>query len=425
MLTAMGSRPPSTAEHRAPKRPAGTVSRPALLVAYPTPAGLPLEVGEPLGRDWLADHDVADHEVSGRHIELAKQGSTVRVRDVGSRNGTWLDGRPLLANQWEELRDGSVVRLGSTLLVYRDALTGPLAPAEPLGEMVGPYGLREVANTLATLESHPPTNVLVVGETGTGKELAARAVAEAFGRGGRYAAVNVAGVAAGVFESQLFGHVAGAFSGAGKASKGIVATHEGGAVFLDELGELPLELQPKLLRLLENREILPVGANEPVTVDVLLIAATNRELEEMVAAGTFRRDLLARLESAVLELPPLRHRVEDVYAIARALADRAGMDLSPPACEVEAVERLLLDPWPSNARGLGATLTKVRALDKEPGLHLWSVEKVLGPAPSSRRQDGLTEERVQEALAACDGNESQAARALGISRGKLRRLLGK
>ena len=168
-----------------------------------------------------------------------------------------------------------------------------------------------------------------------------------------------------------------------------------------------------------------MGANEPVTVDVLLIAATNRELEEMVAAGTFRRDLLARLESAVLELPPLRHRVEDVYAIARALADRAGMDLSPPACEVEAVERLLLDPWPSNARGLGATLTKVRALDKEPGLHLWSVEKVLGPAPSSRRQDGLTEERVQEALAACDGNESQAARALGISRGKLRRLLGK
>lgn len=421
----MGSRPPSTAEHRAPKRPAGSVSRPALLAAFPRSAGLPLELGEPLGRDWLADHELADHEVSGRHIELAKQGTTVRVRDVGSRNGMWLDGRPLLPDQWEELRDGSVLRLGSTLLVYREALTGPLAPAEPLGEMVGPYGLRAVANTLATLAEHPPSNVLVVGETGTGKELAARTVAEAFERGTRYAAVNVAGVAAGVFESQLFGHVAGAFSGAGRASKGIIATHEGGAVFLDELGELPLELQPKLLRLLENREILPVGANEPVRVDLLLVAATNRDLEEMVAQGSFRRDLLARLEGAVLELPPLRHRVEDIYAIARAMAPSVGMDLSPDACEVEAVERLLLDPWPSNVRGLASTLTKVRALDKERGLHLWSVDKVLGPVPSSRREDGLTAERVQEALDACDGNESQTARALGISRGKLRRLLGK
>ncbi|MEZ4442985.1 MAG: sigma 54-interacting transcriptional regulator [Polyangiaceae bacterium] len=423
----MGTRPgaPSTAEHRAPKRPAASVSRPALLVAFPRPAGLPFEIGEPLGRDWLADHDVPDYEVSGRHFELGREGSRFRIRDVGSRNGTWLDGRPLIANEWQSLEDGAVLRLGSTLLVFREALVGPLAPAPPVGALVGPYGLRHVAASLATLAAHPPGNVLILGETGAGKELAARAVAEALDRAHPYAAVNVAGVASGVFESQLFGHVAGAFSDARKAARGIIASHEGGTVFLDELGELPLDLQPKLLRLLENRELLPVGAERPHQVDILLVAATNRDLAEMVAQDRFRQDLLARLEANTLELPPLRQRSEDVFPIARHLAPTLGQTLAPDHCEVEAVERLLLDPWPTNVRGLQATLSKLRTLDPEPGLHLWSVENVLGPAPSSRRDDGLTPERLQQALEASGGNESQAARHLGITRGKLRRLLGK
>ena len=301
----MGQGKAETAEHQAPRRPAATLSRPAWLAAFPRSVGLPLELDEPIGRDWLRDHDIADTEVSGGHVEMTRDGGTLRLRDAGSRNGTWLDGRPLPADHWVDVRNGAILRIGSTLLVYRDALVGPLTPSPVVGELVAPYGLRDLAMTLRAFTTHPPRNVLIHGETGTGKELAARAVAEAVGRAHPYAAVNVASVPAGVFESQLFGHVAGAFSDARHASKGIIASHEGGAVFLDEIGELSIELQPKLLRLLENREILPVGASGPSTVDVLLIAATNRELAKDVVDGGFRRDLLARGALEVVLRPGL------------------------------------------------------------------------------------------------------------------------
>ncbi len=411
-----------TAEHRAPRRRATSLHRPAWIAAFPRSAGLALELEQPLGRDWLRDHDAADSEVSSKHIELTRDGSTLRLRDLGSRNGSWLDGRPIPPHHWVDVRDGALLRIGSTLLVYREQLVGPLAPSPALGSLVAPYGLRDVASAIDTLKTHPPRNVLVHGETGTGKELMARYVAEAFGRSQPYAAVNVAGVPAGVFDSQLFGHVAGAFSDARRAVPGLIVSHDGGAVFLDEIGELSLDVQPKLLRLLDNQEILPVGGDTPKRVDVLLIAATNRDLEQEVAASTFRRDLLARLAAAVIELPPLRERAEDVYAIACALAPSVGAVMDAASCEVEAVERLLLDPWPNNVRGLRAALTKLRTIDPEPGLHLWAVTQLLGPVSSAEAAQASA---ARAALEACSGNESQAARHLGISRGRLRRLLGK
>src|SRR6185312_9661983 len=188
--------------------------------------------------------------------------------------------------------------------------------------LVGPYGLRAVAQPLEGLPRSRPGNVLVEGETGAGKELLARAAAAALGRASPFAAVNVAGLARGVFESQMFGHVAGAFSDARGASPGIVAAHEGGTLFLDEIGELDLDLQAKLLRLLENREVLPVGAQRPVRVDVLVVAATNRDLQVMVERGGFRRDLYARLAMARIHLPALRERREDLVAVAAELARR-------------------------------------------------------------------------------------------------------
>ncbi len=232
--------------------------------------------------------------------------------------------------------------------------------------------------------------------------------------------VNLGAVSGGVFESQLFGHVAGAFSDARKPARGIVQSAAGGAVFLDEIGELPLELQPKLLRLLENREVQPVGAERPVPVDVTLIAATNRDLAAMVEAGAFRRDLLARLGAAVLQLPPLRDRVEDLFPILSAIAGARGDALSADGVEVESVERLLLETYPANVRELAAVLAKVRVIDPEPGLRLWSVQEVLGPAAASSGR-ALTAERIEEALRATGGNESEAARRLGVSRGALRR----
>jgi DNA-binding NtrC family response regulator len=169
---------------------------------------------------------------------------------------------------------------------------------------------------------------------------------------------------------------------------------------------------------------LPVGAERPVQADVAIIAATNQDLEALVAQGKFRRDLFARLRMARVVLPPLRRRREDIHAISRALLERLGGTWDVEHTEVEAMERLLLDPWPSNVRGLMAALGEIMGLQKKKGLRHWAVERVLGKLTPAAEKP-LTRAVVTAALAATGGNESQAARQLGISRGKLRRFLAK
>jgi transcriptional regulator with PAS, ATPase and Fis domain len=228
----------------------------------------------------------------------------------------------------------------------------------------------------------------------------------------------VAGVAANVFEAQVFGHLKGAFTGAHEGALGIVVAHDGGAVLLDEIGELAPELQVKLLRLLENREVMPVGASHPVRVDVVLVAATNRDLEAMVQSGSFREDLYARLAIERLDLPPLCQRVEDIFAIGAALAPETGLGLESddPNIEVEAIERLLLHSWPQNVRELKAVLGRVD-MRGQAGLARWAVDEVLGelPAPPS---PPLTEEALSHALQATENNQQKAAALLGVSRSK-------
>ena len=420
LVARMGEDVPSTSLHRGPVQPGGQRRRAALICAFPRAVAVEVpDSGTVLGRAWLSKHGLSDTEVSSAHVRIDRSGGVLRVADAGSRNGTWVNGSKLGPRDLVPLEDGAILRLGRTLLVSRERLSGSLDPAAPVGALIGPFGLRGVAETLAGLERGRPSNVLIEGETGVGKELAARAVAAALGREAPFAAVNVPGVAAGVFESQMFGHVAGAFSGARGAAPGIVLSHNRGALFLDEIGELGLQLQVKLLRLLENRELLPVGAQRPVQVDVLILAATNRDLEAMIEDGTFRRDLFARLAMARLRLPPLRERAEDVFAVACELGRRAGAELSAQDVEVEAVERLMLEGWPSNVRELDAVLAAVRRVDPAPGLRLWALEEVLG-----RRRGGrpaLTQVAVDAALSAARGNVTAAADQLGISRGKLLR----
>ena len=412
-----------TQEHDGPARPAAADRVEAWLVAFPRPAVLaPPPSGQPVGRDWLASVGTVDGLASAQHLVVTRAGGFPHLADVGSRNGTWVDGQRLSPGERVQIADGAVVRIGTTLLVYRTDLAATPVARAPLGDLVGPFGLAAVTSTLDSLGRAATRNVLIEGETGTGKELLAREVARAFGRERRYAAVNVASVPAGVFEAQLFGYVAGAYSGSGKGARGIVAAHDGGAVFLDEIGELALDLQPKLLRLLENREVLPVGADRASRVDVLLVAATNRSLDELVEAGTFRRDLLARFASSRLELPPLRERPEDVPSIALALAARQGWPTGG-AFEIEAMERLALHAWPANVRELDAVLERVRRVDASGALRLWALDRVLGPATQQPRGALLTQQTAAAALALCGGNETQAARRLGVSRGKLRRFL--
>lgn len=411
-----------TEEHAAPALDDDHGGEPALVVAFPASRALPLPPsGTPVGRDWLADHGIEDTKISREHFALTRAGGGVQIADVGSRNGTWIDGHALTPNTRSPLRDGAVVRVGRTVFVYRSELAGSFDPAPPIGELVGPFGQRAVAATLDGLRRRPPRNVLIEGETGTGKELVARAIADMLRPGKPYGPVNVAGVAAGVFEAQFFGYVAGAYSGSGKGSSGIVARHEGGTVFLDEVGELPLELQPKLLRLLDNRELLAVGADRPRHVDVLVVAATNRPLDAMADGGTFRRDLLARFAVARVELTPLRERPEDIFAILQTLAGRAGDAFDPAQVEVEAVERLLLHDYPANVRELEGVFARAAAIDPPPVLRFATIQRLL-PGPASR-PGPLSVDRVQAALAQAAGNQSHAARALGVSRGQLLRFL--
>jgi transcriptional regulator with GAF, ATPase, and Fis domain len=402
-------------------KPEGARPRPALVCAFPKHAAVALpDSGTVIGRAWLAERSLSDTEVSTAHLRIDRAGGALRVADHGSRNGTWINGHRLAARDLTPVEEGAVLRIGRTVFVFREALAGGLEPAAPVGGLVGPYGLRAITGTLQGLARARPGNVLIEGETGVGKELVARGVAAALGREARFAAVNAAGVARGVFESQMFGHVAGAFSDARAPAPGIVVAHEGGTLFLDEIGELDLDLQAKLLRLLENREVLPVGASRPVRVDVLVVAATNRDLEQRVREGAFRQDLLARLAMAHLRVPPLRARSEDLFAVACELARRAGAALAADEVEVEAVERLLLMPWPTNVRGLDAALAALRRLDPAPGLRAWAVEEALGAVGPSTKA-ALTQNAVDAALAAAGGNVSAAAERLGVSRGKLLR----
>jgi transcriptional regulator with AAA-type ATPase domain len=416
----------STEEHEGPRRSAARRAREALVVAFPRPGTLPVPIaGEPVGRDWFQAGGIEDSRVSGHHIVFSRPGGGLFVEDVGSRNGTWANGARLKKGERVSVSDGDILRVGRTLLVYRDDFIGTDAPSPPLGRLVGPYGIRRATEALRSIAARRPTNVLIEGETGTGKELAAFALAEATGRSNKYGTVNVAGIAPGVFESQLFGYVPGAYSGSGKGSPGVFLANEGGAVFLDEIGELPLDLQAKLLRVLDNREVMPVGAVRATKVDVLVISATNRALEDAVERGTFRRDLLARLSAARIDLPPLRERAEDIWEIARAIGLARGESLDAGVAEVEAVERLMLHPWASNVRELASAFERFAILEPLPALRLETVERAIGVrdggTESSRRS--LTAEEVQRALAECSGNESAAARQLGVSRGKLRRML--
>ncbi len=416
---------PNTDEHQGPISGPLSGGIPALVVAFPEPRALAIPQGlVRAGREWFAAHGVEDSQISTSHVELSRPGGVLHIADAGSKNGTFVDGARLQRGERSPLPDGAIVRVGRTLMVYREQLLGGLEPSAPVGGLVGPFGLRQLAHQIAALEPARTRNVLIQGESGTGKEMAALEIAQRLRPDKPREFVNVSAIASTVFESQLFGHVRGAFSSADRAEPGILRQNDGGTVVFDEIGELPLDVQPKLLRLLETQDILPVGASRSVSVNVAIVAATNRILEEQVAKGTFRQDLYARFLAAMVELPALRERPEDIYAIAAALRARAGAALAHDEVEVEAVELLMRLPFVANVRELRAIIERTIATEPTGRITLRALRQVAGTEELPKRT-ALTRVAVEKALERSGGNKSEAARLLGVSRPALLRVLNR
>jgi DNA-binding NtrC family response regulator len=269
--------------------------------------------------------------------------------------------------------------------------------------------------------------VVILGESGTGKEVVARALHAASPRGARpFVPVNVAALPAELLESELFGHVRGAFTGATGDKQGLLEAADGGTLFLDEIAEMPLALQAKLLRALEDGEIRRVGDTRSFGVDVRFVCATHRDLAQRVAAGQFREDLYYRLKVLVLRLPPLRERVEDILPLARqfiAAERRPAAGLS-----AEAEQRLLSHPWPGNVRELQNVMRHAAVLARGAEVrpeHLpEELQRPAGRAEGPARTLAEVErEHVLRVLEACGGSQVEAARVLGIGRNTLWRKL--
>lgn len=292
--------------------------------------------------------------------------------------------------------------------------------------------MREVQKRIGRAAATDAT-VLLTGETGTGKEVAARVLHQSSRRSkGPFVAVNCAAIPHELLESELFGHGKGAFTGATGARTGRIVDASNGTLFLDEIGDMPAAMQAKLLRVLQERQVTPLGSNESVSVDVRIVAATHRELDNMVAAGEFRQDLLYRLNVIPIHLPPLRERLADILPLAEHFLKAAAREHSKRRLSVEAQRRLLSHSWPGNVRELRNAVERVNALAPGPMVTEGDLA-FLADGPSSDSVSlmhlydlplpevlaRVEREVIGRALELAGGNRAEAARRLGISRQSL------
>jgi transcriptional regulator with GAF, ATPase, and Fis domain len=313
-----------------------------------------------------ADSDliVNDGKVSRRHVELRLDPGGVRVRDLGSRNGTLCQGARISE---AVLQIGTTLQIGETTLRL-DEPSRPPVPAstrERFGGLVGESAaIREIFSIL-DLAAPSDATVVLQGESGTGKEIAARAVHDHSPRAARpFVVVDCSAAKEQLIESDFFGHVRGAFTGAVADRKGAFVRASGGTIFLDEIGELPLASQAKLLRALEAKTVQPLGSDAPIPIDTRVIAATHRDLGAMVAEGTFRFDLFHRLAVVHIFLPPLRERPEDIACLVRHFYEGRGAD--PGEIGGANLEKLQAYPWPGNVRELRNVLERAFVLAGRP-----------------------------------------------------------
>jgi len=395
--------------------------------------------------------EIPDPRMSGAHAQIVRDAAALVITDAGSTNGTWVNGSPI---DRHALRDGDVIELGTTILVYReieDATEGPAADLDAVAASEALPGFTtldpELARRLARLArvAPSPLSILLLGETGTGKEVLARGLHTLSGRPGPFVAVNCGAIPQNLVESQLFGHLRGAFSGALRDEPGLVRAAQYGTLLLDEIGDLPASSQAALLRVLQEGEVLPVGSACATPVDVRVVAATHMPLDSLVARGAFRRDLYARLAGYTFALAPLRERRVDLGVLIAAL--RAAGKLGPRRevrIDGAAARALVAHAWPLNIRELEQCLhaaqllarTDVITVDDLPPAVLGGAGTAGGFPATERPPDHATPDaamtppagidlraRIEALLAAHHGNLSAVARALRTSRSHLYRLM--
>jgi DNA-binding NtrC family response regulator len=365
-----------------------------------------------LGRGAEGAGGIVDPRLSREHARIAFDPRELgfRIGDGQSRNGTFVGGRSVKS---AILREHDVVRIGDTLSIVAARPTEP-SQAERV-QLAATSGL----------------SVLLQGETGTGKEVLARRLHEQSERKGPFVALNCASIPREIIAAELFGHTRGAFSGAAREREGLFRSADGGTLLLDEIGDMPVDLQAALLRVLQERVVRPVGSDHELPVDVRVLSATHADLQQGMESGRFRADLYARLAQVVLRVPPLRERRVELVPLLRELGRARGRELTLAA---EAAEVLLCWDFPLNVRELESLVAQFCA---SPGASwLLDADFLFGVRPELFQSDAADEDEkvdppemgsteLTRALAQSGGKMAVAARDLGISRQSLYRLMKK
>jgi transcriptional regulator of acetoin/glycerol metabolism len=380
-------------------------------------------LGASAGGEGKARIDVPDGTMSGDHVRLCPDdgGAGAVLEDLGSRNGTRVNGQ---AVKRARLRDGDWFLVGRSVFLLRRVTAAipaaPFAVSRPLATFVP-----ELAQTFQTAADLAPSRVpiLLGGETGAGKEVVAREIHALSRRPGKLVAVNCAALPETLVESELFGHRRGAFSDAREDRAGLIRTADRGTLLLDEIGELPLGGQAKLLRVLQDGQVVALGSAAPVQVDLRVLAATQLSLDELVRAGRFRADLLGRLGGFTITVPPLRERIQDLGLLAAALLERhAGAEAEAFRLTADACCALVTRRWPLNVRELERVLqaaVELARASKEIGVEHLGVEPRL--VVTAEVAPGELEAELRRLLRLRAGNVSAVARELGKARMQIHR----
>ena len=384
-----------------------------------------------IGRGSDNEMQVAHRSVSRQHAKLSRQGPVFVLQDLRSTNGTYLNGEPV---QYAAISPGDVLRVGDCIAVV--AQVPLVAPGPVFGELAtGLYGGPALVRALAGVRQAATTRlpILIIGETGTGKECVARAIHEWSGRTGCLHAVNCAAVPDNLAEAELFGHRRGAFTGAERSTLGHFRAANGGTLLLDEIADLSPQVQAKLLRALERDEVIPLGDTEPVPIDVRVVVAAQPRLRAAVEEGRFREDLYARIAGLTVTLPPVASRREEIMPLFdHFLASGSGGH--PPAIHAKLAEHLCLSPWPRNVREVKLLADHLLAVHGHRKVLKFSYlpegyRSRCGTAQTSgtdvacdgRREDDY--DRLVVALRETRGILAAAARKARISRARAYRLL--